>query len=1094
MFPRETEAKLQTLLKPEEIAVLWKTHQRAELRQYFFRTKTDLKWFKPLKEIGYFDPAQVPLPIEDENHAFSIPQWVVLPYLESIAKSLETLGSEERAWLVRELLEIMRSVTRARREELARDGKSLRLDNLRTWYHFTKILLTFRNVEIPQDILDSLPIWLTTRFSNLAGSDLATKLLPKLLGKTGDTAEPRKAEAVARALTALTWVPLSKQRKPHGEKEEARLPLDAYWLLESFVVQKNGVHLGEACSKEFILEIAEKLHQAIGREQPRTVHLEIGDADNELLLQITQPAQGRLHCELGTAKKAEHWLTFDWAAFKTQAVFDVEASDPAMRSAAIAAEVEKLAPKERAGALKEQVAQIVTGLHHDFSYIWHRSISSTETRSVDSPRELLILILRELLVGHLKSRPADISTLLSELTSTRFEFAVFTRIALYIVGKSWRALSPHFWRLSDEKPLFDDPHYETEVFQLLRENVGSFTPEERMRIHDIIDAGPRNVLEEDRERRVTLWKQKWFSSLKADPEFLRLYDACREASQVEVTPHFFEPEIRVGPGKTPLTAEQIGKVSDKELLEFVPSFESRGRQSWDDPTPEALGLSFKGAALADPNRFAKGIAAFGALGYRYSYEILSGILDRVKKDPAAIEWSSFLAGLKALYSREEFWTDALPYKSQDRYGAGHAWVVGMAAEVIQAGTLSKGDLPKEFEQESESLLGVAVSRLVPVNDKESVRDPVSRSLNSAAGKTIEALLELSLRAARANQKLGKPRWPSSLREKMEQALKRPFIEAHEMFGRFLGHFYWLDKEWTTSRVREYDSQDDIFSYAFLVGYLHCDLFDDLFPVMVRQYRKALVVAFDDDRSVEGFVDHISMAYLREYPHQSLGDPESLITVVVRSGNVVLIRKLTGVLWMKRPGRPQPKPRKAVVVEVKDGKPQPKVIEQETRAIEEGGAIPTLGQKIIELWKFILPFYAKKEPKTDSDKGVLAELVKLTAFIPELNDEAAAMIKTSAEYVDLGFTSSFLLGYLTELMPIGDVKQNAVFIADILLAMLRHATPDFRTEDIQALVEFLLINGDATTKGKAREICDIYAKRGRAEILRDIYDKYCVEGK
>lgn len=1089
MFSQEIETKLAALLKPEEISVLWKVHQRLELREYFFRTKTDLKWLLPAKELGYFEPREAPSPVEDERHYFSIPQWVVLPYLENVAKALDALGPAERGQIVQELLRIIRNISNARKDALAHDGTSLVLDNHRTWYHFTKILLAFRNVEIPSEVLEELPIWLTSRFeTSLAGSEIAAKLLPKLLGKTGDAADIRKAEAVARALTRLTWVPLAEKQRRLGETEKPKLPLDEYWLLESFLTRKNGEMLGAACSSEFILEIAEKLHEVIRRERPHTLHIDIGREDAELLLRVTQPERRNLHCELGPMKKADHWLSLDWSSFKPQAIFDVESRDDKGWVAAILAQVESQTSKEHAAAWAERVSSFVKGLSSDLSYIWHRSISSDDSRSIDSSAEILTVILRELLAGHVRAQQAASELVLTKLTSPQFEFPIFTRIVIFVAGKFWHELSHHFWRLLQEKKLLEDPHVEAETFQLLSDNASNFTVEEKTRLKGIIAAGPQRIQEEDRELRITFWKQKWYGSLKADPEFQRLYDACRETTKADVRPHFAETQVRVGPGKTPLTADEILKTSDKDLLDFIPAFEAKERRSWDDPNPEALAMSLHGAASLDPNRFAEGFGAFGLLGYRYSYEILWGILDRVKKDPAAIEWTPFLAALTTLFSRADFWADALPSKSKDSYGANHQWVVGMIGQILGAAAQSKDELSKDFDDEAEKLLGIAINRLAAINDDEGVRDPVSRSLNSATGKTIEALLELSLRIARSNKISGRPLWLGTLQGLMEKALGRPFIEAHEILGRYLGHFFWLDRAWTEKQIAGYGARDDIFSYAFLVGYLHCDLYDDLFLLMVPQYRKALITQFHDDRSVEGLIDHLSMAYLRGYPNQGLNEADSLVVALIRKGDPARIEKLIGNLWMKRSDSPRSVP-KAVVVEVKDGKTEPRIIESSSTPDAEEVPIGNLDKKVVDLWKFILPLYAGKESKTDEDKDILADLVKLTAFIHSLTDENVALIRTSAEYVDLGSSSSFLLEYLGRLMNVGDLPKNASFIADIFLSMLRQSTPDFRSEDIESLVEFIFVKGDAVTKHKALEICDIYAQRGRAEILRTVYEKY-----
>jgi hypothetical protein len=56
---------------------------------------------------------------------------------------------------------------------------------------------------------------------------------------------------------------------------------------------------------------------------------------------------------------------------------------------------------------------------------------------------------------------------------------------------------------------------------------------------------------------------------------------------------------------------------------------------------------------------------------------------------------------------------------------------------------------------------------------------------------------------------------------------------------------------------------------------------------------------------------------------------------------------------------------------------------------------------------------------------------------------------------------------------------------VYLEMLKNATPDFRKEDIQSIVEFLYQKGK---KEEANTICNIYGSRGY-EFLRQLYEQY-----
>jgi hypothetical protein len=154
------------MLNDKEIEILDLIEQDISYQNYFFKKAKNLKWFFPLKGKGYFDPDKAPSQTEpDEKGYFTIPQWNVLPYLERISQQVNTPDNEK---YIDELLDIIRKVT------------GVRKDNYRTWWFFVKILLNIPNEKIPLEIIELIPVWLDSDFdTNLQGSDIATKLLPK---------------------------------------------------------------------------------------------------------------------------------------------------------------------------------------------------------------------------------------------------------------------------------------------------------------------------------------------------------------------------------------------------------------------------------------------------------------------------------------------------------------------------------------------------------------------------------------------------------------------------------------------------------------------------------------------------------------------------------------------------------------------------------------------------------------------------------------------------------------------------------------------------------------------------------------------------
>ncbi len=268
------------------------------------------------------------------------------------------------------------------------------------------------------------------------------------------------------------------------------------------------------------------------------------------------------------------------------------------------------------------------------------------------------------------------------------------------------------------------------------------------------------------------------------------------------------------------------------------------------------------------------------------------------------------------------------------------------------------------------------------------------------------------------------------------------------------------------------------------------VYDDIFELMVPHYQKAISFPFKDTRAYEALAEHIITGYLRELPNQTLDNPDSLISSLIKSGNSAHIQQIISFLWMEREDY-IPSPSKAVVVEYKNGKTQPKVIEsgkaQSKKSVE--AIFENIGLKVIDFWRYVVKIYSEKSDKTNDDKEILASLSKLAVFLPQLDDESVKWIMLSAPYVELGFSSSSIIDYLNQLKDRGDKIKNAQYIVDIFGEMLKTFTPEFQQEHIQSLMDFVCEYGASPTKDKAKAIFNTYAKRGREDILSEVYKKH-----
>jgi len=120
--------------------------------------------------------------------------------------------------------------------------------------------------------------------------------------------------------------------------------------------------------------------------------------------------------------------------------------------------------------------------------------------------------------------------------------------------------------------------------------------------------------------------------------------------------------------------------------------------------------------------------------------------------------------------------------------------------------------------------------------------------------------------------------------------------------------------------------------------------------------------------------------------------------------------------------------------------------------------------------------------------VNSELAKLTVFLKEINEENFKWMSYSASYLSSDVDASFFIEYLTELKDKGDIKKNPKLLASnakrlgtIWEQMLEGFTPDYKRENVQAILQFI--------KGQNRELAEklfeVYIQRGRGELVRNL---------
>ncbi len=1016
---------------------------------YLFRTIRDLRWFKPLKDNGYFDPKPSLQPKRTDAGGYQIPPWNVLQFLEYVSEQTSKPNNEK---LAIDLQDIIKKVTNYRI-----DNQRL-LDNFHIWQSFVNIICNLPNRTISLDVIELVETWLDTKIG-LVGLDLnlTKKLIPKFLNSK-DSGDQKKAEKLIIASTMIQSPSISDSDEKHSiRKNDPDTVIESYWLRKFF--KKYNDRIAKTCSPEVIHSIAKKLITVLKLKRGKVWKI-VEYGDKKYLIDVSLTEVNDIIFKVGiiddklTNNKGEGLFgkrptSEVLLSFVVEDVSDIfHFTQVTHKKLAESSDLAELAEGWDGNFLNN----LFDSLFVDYSYIWFPILYKNPSVGKSSADVTLVTILKDLILAKAKYDPNAAYEVIVFLAKM-YRYPLFNRIFLYLIGNKWDDFGDFFYKMleADGTKIFNDPHYEQELYKILEINNKKIGKKQKKLIKRIVEQGPTYIHDHLKENRnVAAWKQKWFFPLKSDPEFGKLYKACTEIIKLPQDRLLRKTtdSVRSGPGPSPLTLEKILQLPVKALVVFLEDFQTK--DIWRGPTVGGLSRVLKEAVKTDIQRFSQSLEQFHEVGFIYIYEILSGFHESCKENKY-FEWCKTFNFIYTYINRESFWNDEYIVEKDNWLGnADHLWIIGIIAELIEEGTRDNSHVfERQHIKKAKEILFLILNKLLP--DIDVTSEYVSHALNSAAGKTITAFIYLVLRISRLDSKTdtnNSARWENEYRIKYDELLEALFIEAYTLLGRYLPNFFYLDQEWVSEKISEFESLQNTPQWeAFMDGYFSIGkLYDDLYDMMSKHYSYAILYQFKDMHTREYLVQHISLAYLRK--KEAIDNTDGNLCMLLNKWNTDDIKIMVDFFWGQRE----------------------MILKNEE-----------MRNKVLSFWQWLFNTkYGKNEYFDNMENSVLARLAKFSVFLRTIDDQTFEWLLISVRHID-GFESSYIIRSLAKL----NEKQSIKYVGQLLLKMVESRRIDHEKDRVLSIVKKLYKNGE---KEVANGICNAFGMRGDG-FLREIYDEF-----
>lgn len=687
-----------------------------------------------------------------------------------------------------------------------------------------------------------------------------------------------------------------------------------------------------------------------------------------------------------------------------------------------------------------------------WSCIWRSAIEDhDQNHGADNSEDIMIEAFRDSLLGYIGSEQDSSLKYIEELLNSNFE--TVRRVAIYAIDRRFIYLSACAnYVISKE---FFSSNYRHELWHLLKNHYKDFGLDLQQRALDIISG----LEEKDdggqiSEGATAYQRAIWLSAISGfNEEVSLLYHQNVEKAGAEPEHPYFSSYMTVGgvDYSSPIPVEEILSLEIDELLKQLSTIKDQG--SFREPSFNGLVKALQQAVKAEPLRYYPLLHKFTETDLPYVNSIIEAYQE-LWTEKAQLPWDEIwyflLRFCHDIVKQDRFWSSENA-KERASFVANRYWVVGSIGRLIESGTKS------DEHAFNEKLLDDAETVLLILLDKETGAefkvdtDSVSLAINSARGRCIEALINLTLRSCRLSDNRSGTHaetW-NHFQPVYDTELSRAEIGEYEfatLVSNYLPNFMYMSNEWVKNNLdRIFDQSNYQKWICAMQGYAYVG---SVYEGIYKHLKEGghLIKVLDDEnikeRVNEKVIQNIAVAYINNF--ETLED--GLIKQLLLRGKQSELSHLIWFLWTLR----------------KDGDVHIKI-------------------KVFELWPLILEVI----DTSNRDGRLLAsKLCGWVSFVDEVNEKNRGLILAVAPFSEENYNSHDLLKSIAR---ISEEQPNEAY--EIWLRLLIGGKPDFPEEAIrEALTNLSRIGPDGLRM--AKNIVSEYLKDGNerpSQWLREVVE-------